>query len=193
MQHYGYNQYYNTTRRPPSLTSSDPSMLGVPPSPHSHPSPHAPALPNDYYVMPAPPPWSPLVAQVHSAYAPSSTPPPAAAPWPTALLPPQASLLPQLEVLNIGGPPESHPWYMDTSATSHLASDTCILNSIFNSRNLFPNHVIIGNRSTSTNKAIDNASLPHTSFKLSNTLIPLFIVKNLISVRQFTRPSSGTL
>lgn len=79
---------------------------------------------------------------------------------------------------------------MDTNASSHLASDTGILNSVFNSCINFPSHVIVGNGSTLPVLAIGDAFLPHISLRLSNTFISHSVVKNLVSIHQFTCDNS---
>lgn len=112
-------------------------------------------------------PWCPPVAQAHSAYAPQFFKPTAPTSWPPSLPPPNTPILPQLEALNIGGSTEQQHWYMDTGASSHLALDAGILNSIFNSCNYFPPHVIAGNGSTLPVSTVGNTSLPHTSLRLS--------------------------
>lgn len=110
--------------------------------------------------------------------------------WPTPLPPPQPPLLQQLEALNISGQSEQPKWFMGTGASSHLTSDTSILNSILNSRTSFPNHVIVDNGSTLPIIASGNASLPHRSLHMSDTLVAPSIFKNLASVCQFTRYNS---
>lgn len=116
--------------------------------------------------------------------------PPAPTSWPPSLPPSNTPISSQLEALNIGSSTEQQHWYMDTAASSHLASDACILNSVFNYCNYFPTHVITGNGSTLPVSTVGNTSLPHTSLRLSNTLIAPSIVKNLVSVRRFTRDNS---
>lgn len=87
-------------------------------------------------------------------------------------------------------PPELHlpvsSWYMDTGATTHMASDTGLLSTIFNTSIHLSEHVIVGNRTKVPISSHGAASLPNTSFSLSSICIAPSIVKNLVSVRQFT-------
>ncbi|GJT74772.1 hypothetical protein Tco_1041497 [Tanacetum coccineum] len=78
-------------------------------------------------------------------------------------------------------------WNMDTEASSHLADNTGILTSFSNS-SMYPS-VFVGNgHSIHVNHT--RHSFLHTSSKplhLNHILVTPHIIKNLISVRQFTR------
>ncbi|XP_010468738.1 PREDICTED: uncharacterized protein LOC104748855 [Camelina sativa] len=82
--------------------------------------------------------------------------------------------------------PNDASWYMDTGATSHLTSQPGTLRSI-SSLSSAPS-VIVGNGSSVPTKAIGYSSLPSKSrpLHLNNILVCPSIIKNLISVRQFT-------
>ncbi|GJV27035.1 ribonuclease H-like domain-containing protein [Tanacetum coccineum] len=94
----------------------------------------------------------------------------------------QATMLPQAFVT-----PEDPYWNMDTGASSHLADNTGILTS-FNNSSMYPS-VFVGN-GHSIPVTHTGHSFLHTSSKslqLNHILITLHIIKNLISVGQFTR------
>lgn len=80
-------------------------------------------------------------------------------------------------------------WYMDTGASSHLG----ILHSIFNNCSNFLKHVIVGNGSQVPVTAQGHAYLPNSSLFLYNTLIAPSFIKNLVSVRQFTKDNSCSI
>ncbi|GJU77022.1 ribonuclease H-like domain-containing protein [Tanacetum coccineum] len=78
-------------------------------------------------------------------------------------------------------------WNMDTGASSHLANNTGILTSFSNS-SIYPS-VFVGN-GHSIPVTHTGHSFLHTSSKplhLNHILVTPHIIKNLISVRQFTR------
>ncbi|GJX16316.1 ribonuclease H-like domain-containing protein [Tanacetum coccineum] len=78
-------------------------------------------------------------------------------------------------------------WNMDTGASSHLADNTSILTSCSNS-SIYPS-VFVGN-GHSIPVTHTGHSFLHTSSKplhLNHILVTPHIIKNLISVRQFTR------
>lgn len=83
--------------------------------------------------------------------------------------------------------PSAGDWYMDSGATSHLAADPGILKSCLNKN--IDHSVVVGNGSQIPVLASGNSSI-HTSSRplsLNRILIAPDIVKNLISVRKFTR------
>lgn len=82
---------------------------------------------------------------------------------------------------------------MDAGASSHLASDSCILHSVFNSRSNSINHVLVSDGSQVFVTAQGYAYLPNSSFLLSNTLIAPSFVKNLIFIRQFTKDNNCSI
>ena len=78
-------------------------------------------------------------------------------------------------------------WYMDTGATSHLSADAGNLTSIFNKR--INTSIVVGNGATIPVTTTGHCILPslHRPLYLQNVLVTPHIIKNLISVRQFTR------
>nr|GEU67162.1 ribonuclease H-like domain-containing protein [Tanacetum cinerariifolium] len=81
-------------------------------------------------------------------------------------------------------------WNMDIGATSHLISNACNLNTIFN-RCLFPSiHVGDGNSILVTNAGHSIILSIHRPLHLHNVLVTPNIIKNLISVRHFTRDNN---
>ncbi|GJU23555.1 ribonuclease H-like domain-containing protein [Tanacetum coccineum] len=84
-------------------------------------------------------------------------------------------------------------WNMDTGATSHLNSNARNLSTIFNTR-LFPSiHVGDGNSIPVTNTGHSIISSIHRPLHLHNVLVTPNIIKNLISIRQFTRDKNCTI
>ncbi|GJV37277.1 putative ribonuclease H-like domain-containing protein [Tanacetum coccineum] len=84
-------------------------------------------------------------------------------------------------------------WNMDTGASSHLADNTSILTSCSNS-SIYPS-VFVGN-GHSIPVTHTGHSFLHTSSKplhLNHILVTPHIIKNLISVRQFTRDNESFL
>jgi hypothetical protein len=87
---------------------------------------------------------------------------------------------------------DSIPWVLDTGATAHMSSSDGILLSHLPH---FDSFITIGNGSTipischgtSTLSAID------TTFHLNNVLIAPALVRNLLSVPQFTRDNSCSI
>ncbi|GJX43593.1 ribonuclease H-like domain-containing protein [Tanacetum coccineum] len=84
-------------------------------------------------------------------------------------------------------------WNMDTGASSHLNSNASNLSTIF-SRCLFPSvHVGDGNSIPVTNTGHSIIPSIHRSLHLHNVLVAPYIIKNLISVHQFTRDNNCTI
>ncbi|GJY51131.1 ribonuclease H-like domain-containing protein [Tanacetum coccineum] len=84
-------------------------------------------------------------------------------------------------------------WNMDTCASSHLNSNASNLSTIFNQR-LFPSvHVGDGNSIPVTNTGHIIIPSLHRPLHLHNVLVTPNIIKNLISVRQFTRDNNCTI
>nr|GEX48100.1 ribonuclease H-like domain-containing protein [Tanacetum cinerariifolium] len=84
-------------------------------------------------------------------------------------------------------------WNMDTGSSSHLANNTGILTSFSNS-NMYPS-VIVGNGHYIPVTHTGHSFL-HTSSKplhLNHILVTPHIIKNLISVRQFTRDNDVSI
>src|SRR5438105_12760208 len=82
--------------------------------------------------------------------------------------------------------PSSPAWYIDTGATAHMTSEAGMLSSLFPSAAY--SNVVVGNDSFLPITHTGHTSLSTTdqSFYLNNVLVTPTIIKNLISVRQFT-------
>lgn len=83
-------------------------------------------------------------------------------------------------------------WYMDTGATSHMTSSTGNLSSYFNLSNHPNNNIIVGNGHTIPilGYGHTNLSSPCQSLSLKNVLHAPKLIKNIISVRKFTKDNS---
>ncbi|GJX88620.1 ribonuclease H-like domain-containing protein [Tanacetum coccineum] len=84
-------------------------------------------------------------------------------------------------------------WHMDTCASSHLNSHTSNLNTVYN-KSLYPSICVGDGKSipvTNTGHSI-LPTLNHPLY-LHNVLVTPNIIKNLISVRQFTRDNNCTV
>lgn len=86
--------------------------------------------------------------------------------------------------------PTDASWYMDTGATTHLTAQPGTLHSLFNSSS--SPSVVVGNGSSIPTKAIGYSFLPSKirPLHLHNVLVCPSIIKNLVSVRQFTKDNS---
>ncbi|GJW20339.1 ribonuclease H-like domain-containing protein [Tanacetum coccineum] len=84
-------------------------------------------------------------------------------------------------------------WHMDTGASSHLNFNVSNLSTIFDKR-LFPSaHVGNGNSILVTNTGHSIIPSIHRPLHLHNVLVIPNIIKNLNSVRQFTRDNNCTI
>lgn len=83
--------------------------------------------------------------------------------------------------------PNDASWYMDSGATNHLTSHPGTLRSLFNPSS--SPSVTVGNGSSIPTSAIGYSFIPskNRSLLINNVLVCPSIIKNLISVRQFTR------
>ncbi|GJU58200.1 ribonuclease H-like domain-containing protein [Tanacetum coccineum] len=84
-------------------------------------------------------------------------------------------------------------WNMDTGATSHLNSNARNLSTLFNKRLFSSIHVGDGNSIPVTNTGHSIIPSYHRPLHLHNVLVTPNIIKNLISVRQFTRDNNCTI
>ncbi|KAG7620191.1 hypothetical protein ISN44_As04g012080 [Arabidopsis suecica] len=84
--------------------------------------------------------------------------------------------------------PNDAGWYMDSAATAHLTAQPGTLSSITSSSNSSLPLVTVGNGSTIPVTSYGQTTIPSSSrpLHLNNVLICPQILKNLISVRQFT-------
>jgi hypothetical protein len=83
-----------------------------------------------------------------------------------------------------------HDWFLDTGASSHMASHPGILTS--SSPSIVPRHIIVGNGGLLSAPSTSRSSIPTSStpLQLNNVLIAPQLVKNLISVRALTRDNN---
>jgi histone deacetylase 1/2 len=88
---------------------------------------------------------------------------------------------------NTGG---SGDWFLDTGATSHMASSSGILSSP--TLPTVHRHIVVGNGQFIPTDCTGHATIPtfSSSLQLRNVLIAPHLVKNLISVRALTRDNS---
>jgi len=102
----------------------------------------------------------------------------------------QQALASQFQTLQLQQPAQQN-WYFDTGATNHVASDAGILSPTTSSVHS-PSSIVVGNgnlvpvTSTGTAHLSDN-------LHLNNVLVAPNLIKNLISVRQFTIDNNCTV
>lgn len=85
---------------------------------------------------------------------------------------------------------------MDTGATAHLHADSCTLTSVKNKCTNSNIYVLAGNGSRIPATKIAQSTLglnPFCTFILKNVLIIPQIIKNLVSVQQFTRDNKCSI
>jgi hypothetical protein len=128
--------------------------------------------------------------QAHTAFAPLHVSPPAPhVPQSSAPSWDQAVLIAALQQMSMQ---DSSPWVMDSGASAHMSSNDGIL-----LHRLFPlvSYIIVGN-DTKIPVTSSGPSILHTkmsNFALNNVLVAPFVVRNLLSVRQFTREHSCSI
>ncbi|GJU13461.1 hypothetical protein Tco_1135857 [Tanacetum coccineum] len=90
-------------------------------------------------------------------------------------------------------PSQDPTWHMDTCASSHLNFNASNLSTIFD-KGLFPSvHISDGKSIPVTNTGHNIIPSYHHPLHLHNVLVTPNIIKNLISVRQFTRDNNCTI
>jgi hypothetical protein len=82
-------------------------------------------------------------------------------------------------------PPAVTDWVMDSSASNHMMRDAGNISLFRPPHFTCPSSIVVGNGSTLPVTATGDAVLPRI-FRLNNVLVAPNIIKNLISVRQFT-------
>jgi hypothetical protein len=99
----------------------------------------------------------------------------------------QAELAHNFHIMTLTPPPTTE-WYMDSGASSHMASNSGILSHVFCPNSSTPSSIIVGNGSL-----MPVTSTSHTYFPsidrplfLYDVLVSHDIIKNLIFVRRFT-------
>jgi hypothetical protein len=85
-------------------------------------------------------------------------------------------------------PPSNTEWYMDSGASSHMASNSGILSHVFSPSYSTPTSIVVVNGSLLPVTSTGHTCFPSTSHPLylHDVLISHDIIKNLISVRRFT-------
>jgi hypothetical protein len=152
----------------PGGSRGPPPRLGAPSPPQQA---LLAGLPPAYYAPPPAP--GPTLYQ-----APQQTPPPTWSPWtPT-------SLASAFSTVALTPPPSTPDWVFDSGASSHIASNPGMVTS---SPSLFPSSV--GNGASLPVIGTGYSILPGP-FRLNNVLIAPDIIKNLLSIRQFTTDNS---
>jgi hypothetical protein len=81
--------------------------------------------------------------------------------------------------------PQTTDWYFDSGATSHMTSDAGTLSSTVPPSFSAPSSIVVGNGSFLPVTATGTTTLS-PSLHLNNVLVSPQLIKNLISVRQFT-------
>ncbi|KAJ9546350.1 hypothetical protein OSB04_018893 [Centaurea solstitialis] len=154
------------------------------------------------------PPWSaqqpgllgPSPAAAYSPNGPHGQRPPAAlfsatSDNPAWVTPDQATSLPELFSSMTLQDPGTTNWYMDTGATDHVHADSGILHSVLGTHD--SRSIQVGNGSLMPVMQTGHAPFPLTNpyrpLHLHNILISPNIIKNLISVRQFTRQNKVSI
>lgn len=178
----------NRPRPPASSTNSAGGNSSTPPPPWAAP-------PNAWQGMVqawpmhtwrpsvlAPRPGAPTPAAMTAFTAPAPQPDP-------GTLPP--GLYSALHGMSLNSTPgNANDWFLDTGASSHMASHPGILTT--SSPSPVARHIIVGNGGLLTARSIGRTSIPTSStpLHLHNVLIAPHLVKNLISVRALTRDNS---
>ena len=101
----------------------------------------------------------------------------------------QAGLVAALNQMSLQGP---SPWVLDTGATAHMSSSDGILLSHLPPP---PSGITVGNGTTIpvTCSGTSTLSSPNSIFHLNNVLVAPALVRNLLSVRQFTRDNACSI
>jgi len=126
-------------------------------------------------------------AQAQQAWAPPGFQYPSGAPssWD------QQSLASSFSTVSLQQPPATD-WYFDSGATSHMTADPSALSHTSFSRYPSASSIIVGNGSLLPVTATGSTQLPG-SFLLNNVLVSPNLIKNLISVRQFTSDNNCSI
>lgn len=94
----------------------------------------------------------------------------------------QQSLASTFSTMTLQQPPNNE-WYFDSGATSHMTSDSHTLSHPTSSRYPTPSSIVVGDGSLLPITATGATTLTDS---LNNVLVSPRLIKNLISVRQFT-------
>lgn len=88
--------------------------------------------------------------------------------------------------------PPSHEWYFDSGATNHMSSDAGILTHLSPSNFNSPSSIVVRNGTLLLVTSTGATSLSH-NFHLNNVIVSPSLIKNLISVRQFTTDNNCSM
>ena len=94
----------------------------------------------------------------------------------------QQSLASAFSTVSLNQPP-TNVWFFDSDATSHMTSDSSTLTHNFISQ--YPSSIVVGNGSLLPVTSTSTVTLLGP-FSLNNVLVSPSLIKNLISVLQFT-------
>jgi hypothetical protein len=83
--------------------------------------------------------------------------------------------------------PQPIEWFVDSGASSHVTGKTGNLTSSHSNLGVNSQHIIVGNGSKVPVLATGSVKISNLPLYLQNVLVSPSIVKNLISVRKFTR------
>ena len=81
--------------------------------------------------------------------------------------------------------PQTSDWYFNSGASSHMTSHLHSLSQSTAPGSSTPSSIVVGNGSLLPVIGTGSTDLSH-SFRLNNVLVSPQLIKNLISVRQFT-------
>lgn len=190
--HPAYGTFQAFWASPPG--SSRPAGTPQPPRPHSFfagpQGPYGPPQPGSTPLFqPGPPPPLaplPLPAGPTGGSAPAS--------WmshPGGFAWNQDALASSFNTMTLQPPPTGE-WYMDTGAETHMTSNSGNLSSSHLPSYSTPSHIVVGDGSLIPVSSTGFVSFPSTrgNLNLNNVLVSLQLIKNLISVRQFTIDNS---
>ena len=166
-----------------------PQRQGAAP-PGGAPQPHALTAAHTYGNLPQPAPTAGY-APPQAWYPAPGTPVAPAAPWPMpAPMAPswdQQALANAFSTMTLAAPPTTD-WYMDSGASSHMTSDTGTLSRSLPPTTSTPSSIVVGDGSLLP--VVSTGSTCFGSLNLNNVLVTPKLIKNLISVRQFTTDNS---
>ena len=81
--------------------------------------------------------------------------------------------------------PPSNNYYFDSGASNHMASDAGIITIPSPPHTSSPSHIVVGNGNLLPITSTSVTNFPH-NLHLNNVLVLPGLIKNLISIRQFT-------
>jgi hypothetical protein len=94
---------------------------------------------------------------------------------------------------NIDTLPLNVPWYLHSSATTHITNNQGTLTSFYSPSNVNSRSIVVGNESTMPIYSVGSTTLTSQPFHLNHVLVSPAVIKNLISVRKFTRDNACSI